>query len=98
MTSERNEQDRLLDELLKGCKSPEDILGKHGVLRQMTKRMVEPVFARGSTPNGGFKTGPGEINCTVSCGGISVQPGDVVVGDRDGVVVVPLSQIDDAAA
>jgi 4-hydroxy-4-methyl-2-oxoglutarate aldolase len=57
-----------------------------------------PVFARGSAPNGGFKNGPGEINCMVSCGGISLQPGDIVVGDLDGVVVVPSSQIEAAAA
>lgn len=57
-----------------------------------------PVFARGAAPNGGFKTGPGEINGIVSCGGVSVTPGDVIVGDRDGVVAVPLSQIDEAAA
>jgi len=50
-----------------------------------------PVFARGSIPNGGFKTGPGEINSAVSCGGISILPGDIVVGDRDGVVAVPLA-------
>lgn len=39
------EQDRLLDELLKDCKSPEDILGKHGLLRQLTKRAVERALA-----------------------------------------------------
>jgi ATP-dependent DNA ligase len=54
MTSERNEQDRLLDELLKGCKSPEDILGKHGVLRQMSKRMVERALAAEMTEHLGY--------------------------------------------
>ena len=54
MTSERNEQDRLLDELLKGCKSPEDIPGKHGVLRQMTKRMVERALAAEMTEHLGY--------------------------------------------
>ncbi len=51
-----------------------------------------PVFSRGVAPNAGYKTGPGEINLGVSCGGVSVGPGDIVVGDRDGVVVVPLAQ------
>jgi 4-hydroxy-4-methyl-2-oxoglutarate aldolase len=49
-----------------------------------------PVFARGWAPNSGFKNGPGEINLGVSCAGVTVQPGDIVAGDRDGVVVVPL--------
>jgi len=51
-----------------------------------------PVFARGLTPNSPFKDGPGKINVAVTCGGMSVQPGDVVVGDADGVVVVPREQ------
>lgn len=57
-----------------------------------------PVFARGTCPNGGFKTGPGEINLGVSCGGVAVAPGDIVVGDRDGVVAVPLANAEQVAA
>lgn len=48
-----------------------------------------PVFARGTTPLGPLHRGPGEVNYPVSVGGIVVNPGDVVVGDADGVVVVP---------
>lgn len=48
-----------------------------------------PVFARGVTPIGPLHRGPGEINCPVSAGGVVVHPGDVVVGDLNGVVVVP---------
>jgi regulator of RNase E activity RraA len=48
-----------------------------------------PVFARGLTPNSPFKDGPGEVNVPVVCGGVIVNPGDIVVGDDDGVVVVP---------
>lgn len=48
-----------------------------------------PVFARGLTPNSPQKDGPGEINVPVVCGGVIVNPGDIVVGDADGVVVVP---------
>ncbi|MGZ5035127.1 MAG: RraA family protein [Usitatibacter sp.] len=47
-----------------------------------------PVFCVGSNPNGPTKFVPGRINWPVSVGGISVHPGDLVVGDADGVVVV----------
>jgi 4-hydroxy-4-methyl-2-oxoglutarate aldolase len=57
-----------------------------------------PVFARGVAPNAGHKTGPGEINLGVSCGGVAIGPGDIVVGDRDGVVAVPLAQTGAVAA
>jgi regulator of RNase E activity RraA len=48
-----------------------------------------PVFARGTTPIGPLQRGPGEINYPISAGGMVVGPGDVIVGDRNGVVVVP---------
>ncbi len=48
-----------------------------------------PVFARGTTPLGPLHRGPGEVNYPVSVGGIVVNPGDIIVGDADGVVVVP---------
>jgi 4-hydroxy-4-methyl-2-oxoglutarate aldolase len=51
-----------------------------------------PVFAIGHSPNSGFRNGPGTVNLPITCGGIAVEPGDIVVGDRDGVVVVPRLQ------
>lgn len=48
-----------------------------------------PVFATGLTPAAPTKNGPGQINTTISCGGIVIHPGDIIVGDDDGVVVVP---------
>jgi len=48
-----------------------------------------PVFARGVTPIGPLHRGPGEINFPIAAGGIVVNPGDIVVGDLNGVVVVP---------
>ena len=48
-----------------------------------------PVFARGVTPIGPLHRGPGEINYPISAGGIVVTPGDVIVGDLNGVVVAP---------
>lgn len=48
-----------------------------------------PVFARGVTPNGPLHRGPGEINFPISAGGIVVHPGDIIVAESNGVVVVP---------
>jgi regulator of RNase E activity RraA len=48
-----------------------------------------PVFAAAVTPNSPQKDGPGEINVPIACGGQVVHPGDILVGDPDGVVVVP---------
>ena len=47
-----------------------------------------PMYAIGTNPNGPTKSVPGRINWPISCGGIAVHPGDLVVGDADGVVVV----------
>jgi 4-hydroxy-4-methyl-2-oxoglutarate aldolase len=47
-----------------------------------------PVFAVGANPNGPTKFVPGRINWPVSCGDIAVYPGDLIVGDADGVVVI----------
>ncbi|MEW8972993.1 MAG: RraA family protein [Tissierellaceae bacterium] len=52
------------------------------------KKLKAPVFAKYITPALGDKHGPGEINCPISCGGVSVNPGDIIVGDANGVVVV----------
>jgi 4-hydroxy-4-methyl-2-oxoglutarate aldolase len=52
-----------------------------------------PVFARGVTPNSCVRTGPGRVGMPVVVGGVSVEAGDVVVGDRDGVVIVPRGSI-----
>lgn len=48
-----------------------------------------PVFARGATTTGPGHRGPGEINYAINCGGVVVNPGDVVVADAAGVVFVP---------
>lgn len=47
-----------------------------------------PVYARSATPNGPYKNGPGEINVPVVIGGKVVRPGDIVVGDEDGVIII----------
>lgn len=53
-----------------------------------------PIYAKGVTHKGPYKTGPGEVNVTVSVAGLIVNPGDLIVGDDDGIVSV---SIQDAA-
>lgn len=48
-----------------------------------------PVFAKGGSPRGPYKEGPGEINTIISCGGVSISPGDIIVADDDGVIAIP---------
>ena len=48
-----------------------------------------PVFARAAIHLGPYKNGPGEINVPVSIGGMTVNPGDIVIGDADGIVAFP---------
>lgn len=52
------------------------------------RKLTIPVYAAGVTPAGPYKDGPGEINVPVSCGGVTVKPGDILVGDEDGIVVI----------
>ena len=58
-----------------------------------------PVFSQGPHPSVlGRKHVPWETDVTVACGGAAVQPGDVVVGDGDGVLVIPPALVDDVLA
>ncbi len=61
-----------------------------GLVRDVaeTREAKLPVFSIGVTPVGPTKEGAGQINLPVSCGGVIVNPGDIIVGDEDGVVVV----------
>lgn len=62
-----------------------------GVIRDIVgiKGLNFPVFSRGTTVAASGKAGVGEINIPISCGGMTVHPGDIIVGDADGVVVIP---------
>jgi regulator of RNase E activity RraA len=51
-----------------------------------------PAFSRAVSAGGCDKDGPGEINVPVACGNTVVMPGDIIVGDQDGVVVVPVAE------
>ena len=56
------------------------------------------VFAAGVSPNSAARSGPGTVGCPISLGNVEVSPGDVVVGDRDGVVVVPQNRLEEVHA
>ncbi len=62
-----------------------------GVVRdiQGIKDLHFPVFCKGTTVAASGKAGVGQLNVPISCGGTSINPGDIIVGDADGVVVVP---------
>ncbi|MDR1511093.1 MAG: hypothetical protein LBS53_15840 [Synergistaceae bacterium] len=77
-----------------------DKLGLAGLIVDGTVRDIDalsrigmPVFARGTVCGAGDKDGPGEVNFPVACGGVVVNPGDLVFGDENGVVVIPMSDI-----
>jgi len=65
-----------------------------GVIRDIGESRANgfPLFARGRSPIPAAKEGPGEINHPIRCGGVVVHPGDIVVADDEGIVVVPLTK------
>ncbi len=54
-----------------------------------------PVFARAICPMGSMAKGPGELNFPIACGGIAVHPGDIIVADAEGIVVIPWQDAED---
>lgn len=71
-------------------------LGLSGVVMDGAFRDIEsceeigfPIFSRAITAGSSTKNSNGEINVPISCGGVPVNPGDIIVGDRNGVAVVP---------
>lgn len=62
--------------------------------RAMFRKMDFPCYARAVSHRGPYKHGPGEINVPVTVGGQVVMPGDIVVGDEDGVLTFPLAGAD----
>lgn len=57
-----------------------------------------PVFCRGLSIKGTGKNQPGKVGVPVLIGDVQINPGDIVVGDRDGIVVVPQAEVDSAIA
>ncbi len=54
-----------------------------------------PVFCRGISPNSPARNGPGKVGLPIHLGGVTVASGDLIAGDRDGVVVVPRGRIEE---
>ncbi len=82
-----------------------DKLGVAGIVVDGTVRDIAtlmeigmPVFARGTVPGAGDKDGPGEVNFPIACGGVVVNPGDLIFGDEDGIVVIPKNDVEEAIA
>lgn len=59
------------------------------------QKLDYPVYARGINPEGPDKARAGSINVPISCGGMTVNPGDLVVGDGDGIAVLPPGNLDE---
>ena len=57
-----------------------------------------PIFAAGVTHRGPYKDGPGEVNVPIALGSMVVAPGDLILGDADGLVAVPIDDVDRAYA
>jgi len=80
-----------------------ELMGRRGLVRQLAGWVIDgavrdradlealgvAVFARAVSPAGPYKHGPGHLDVPVAVGGVVVTPGDLVLGDDDGVVIVP---------
>jgi regulator of RNase E activity RraA len=53
-----------------------------------------PVWAKGHTHRGPGKEGPGEVNVAIACAGMAVHPGDLILGDADGVLAIPVAEVE----
>ena len=68
----------------------------NGAVRDVAaiRQQTFPVFAAGTTHRGPYKDGPGEINVAIAIDGMVVEPGDLVLGDDDGVTCVPFDHVE----
>ncbi len=60
-----------------------------------TRAVGLPLFARAVCPMASASAGPGELNFPISCGGVVVNPGDIVVADEEGIAVIPREDAED---
>ncbi len=92
-----DESRALVGELLAGRAKANHLAGFviDGAVRDVDaiEQLAIPVFARAVTPAGPYKMGPHRQQVPIALGGQCVLPGDVVVGDADGVVIIPIDQL-----
>jgi RraA family protein len=86
----------LIGELMSAHAQARGVAGMviHGAIRDYDTLHAGtfPVYAAGVTHRGPYKDGPGEINVTIAIAGMVIAPGDLIVGDGDGIVCVPYDQ------
>ena len=88
----------LVGEIMVGAAARRGLAGMvlNGAIRD-AKALREgdfPVFAAGVTHRGPYKDGPGEINVPIAIDGMVIEPGDLVIGDDDGLLCVPFDEVD----
>lgn len=68
----------------------------NGALRDLDafREINLPTYAVGVTHRGPYKNGPGEINIPINLGGMVIEPGDLILGDSDGVLSVPFDDLE----
>lgn len=68
----------------------------NGAIRDLdwVRKNTLPVFGAGVSHRGPYKSGPGEINVTVAIDGMIIEPGDLIIGDDDGLLCVPFDEVD----
>jgi regulator of RNase E activity RraA len=59
------------------------------------RQMSFPVYAAGVTHRGPMKSGPGEIGRAIAFDGMVIEPGDLIIGDGDGVLCIPFSEVEE---
>lgn len=88
----------IIGELMAGTAQKRGIAGFviNGAIRDygVISKGTFPVYAAGVTHRGPYKDGPGEINVPVSLGGMIIEPGDLIIGDEDGLLCVPFDQVE----
>lgn len=88
----------LIGEIMTGIAQKRGVAGFviYGAIRdsRALKESAFPVFASGVTHRGPYRDGPGEVNTTIAINGMVIEPGDLMLGDSDGVLCVPYDQVD----
>lgn len=69
----------------------------NGAIRDLVafKNDSFPIYAKGITHRGPYKDGPGEINVPISIDGMIIHPGDLILGDEDGLVAIPTEEVNE---